>query len=364
MISLIRCTSPLKDTSLVPHHFSVTLCCSLIIGFRDIQLLICNTKWFHIDYKSSSAVLSFDQDHRKIRNDILYNLVEHFTAIHSLVLGFIPILIHSHLLSPFLFLFQRRMAGPTQDDLERQFQADLERAAALSMETLALDEFKRKQRNSGGRSEQPQLDFSTARLTISEQQQQRRRSNETTTSTSRNTAAPDLISFSGPDPNPVDLASPQSNGGAAAAAAAPAPDKHTSFVQYVDQIHQITAQQQQYLARMPQSTAITPFGRPPLGIPIAGPAGMQLMPYQAPPPSQPVAQTQPLTPDNLQKLYNSPYYGHSAGVSPFPRFPGHQYVASAVAANQAQVAAPYPGHLPQSVMNQQVHNTPLSTGNY
>lgn len=34
------------------------------------------------------------------------------------------------------------MAGPSQEALERQFQADLERAAALSMETLALEEFK------------------------------------------------------------------------------------------------------------------------------------------------------------------------------------------------------------------------------
>lgn len=35
------------------------------------------------------------------------------------------------------------MAGPSQEEMERQFQADLERAAALSMETLALEEFKR-----------------------------------------------------------------------------------------------------------------------------------------------------------------------------------------------------------------------------
>lgn len=34
------------------------------------------------------------------------------------------------------------------EEEERRFQADLERAAALSMETLALEEFKRKQRNS------------------------------------------------------------------------------------------------------------------------------------------------------------------------------------------------------------------------
>lgn len=107
---------------------------------------------------------------------------------------------------------------------------------------------------------------------------------------------------------------------AATAAAPPVADKHTSFVQYVDQIHQMNSQ---YFSRMPSSaSAITPFVRTP--IPVAGPAGMALMPYQ---PTTP--QTQPLTPDNLQKLYNSPYYP-GAGYSRFPTagggaaFPHHQ----------------------------------------
>lgn len=215
------------------------------------------------------------------------------------------------------------MATPSQDDIERQFQADLERAAALSMETLALEEFKRKQRNSTSTSASSssyrssmnaeKLDFSrTESSSVQYQQHQQRRRSEHFHSSS---TAPDLISFSGPDPNPVDLTSNSSGTsptGDIQRSAAPV-DKHTSFVQYVDQIHQLSAQQ--YSARMSSSNALTHFIRTP--IPIAGPAGMQLMPYQ---PSPPVAQTQPLTPDNLQKLYNSPYYPGSG----YSRFPSHQ----------------------------------------
>lgn len=219
------------------------------------------------------------------------------------------------------------MAAPSQDDIERQFQADLERAAALSMETLALEDFKRKQRNSASTSSSAayrssmnaeKLDFSrTESSSVQYQhQQQRRRSDHFHSSSTA--AAPDLISFSGPDPNPVDVISTNSGtsptGDIQRPAAAPV-DKHTSFVQYVDQIHQLSAQQQQYSTRMPTSNAITHFIRTP--IPVAGPAGMQLMPYQ---PSPPVPQTQPLTPDNLQKLYNSPYYPGSG----YSRFPSHQ----------------------------------------
>lgn len=251
------------------------------------------------------------------------------------------------------------MAGQPQDDLDRQFQADLERAAALSMETLALEEFKRKQRNSGQSSvaAMEHLDFSTS-SGISEQQQQRRRRD---TNTRHAANAPDLISFSGPDPNPEDLDSPQSS--VSQPKAAP-PDKHTSFVQYVGQIHQMNTQQQQYLARLPQPTAITPFGRPPLGIPIAGPTGMQLMPYQAPTP--PAVATQSLTPDNLQKLYNSPYYP-STGA--YPRYPGHVQQQQHYRAAPSGVPAVFPGHqVPQPTgMSQeavQVQNVaPLSTGN-
>lgn len=200
-----------------------------------------------------------------------------------------------------------------------------------------MEEFKRKQRSSFG---------------LSEQQQQRRHSElmafRSGTSSSAPPAPPlDLISFSGPDLNPTELDSAQQpNAGTSVI-----PDKHTSFVQFVDQIHQMTAQQHQYLA----TTASTPYGRSPLGIPIAGPAGMQLMPYQAKPPATAAApQTQPLTPDNLQKLYNSPYYaaGGVSAAGTHPRYPGpshhqqqqHHFMATAA----------FPGHLQQPLMNQQV----------
>lgn len=195
------------------------------------------------------------------------------------------------------------------DDYERQFQADLERAAALSMETLALEEFKRKQRNSGGSVQRSsrnsmtgdQLDFH--RASSSAPQDLSRRRSEVLHSSA---TAPDLISFSGPDPNPVDLMSNSQGGGSGQT---PVQDKHTSFVQYVGQIHQISTQQQQYLAGVrTANAAITPF----TPIPVAGPDGMQLMPYR--PAATPT--TQPLTPDNLQKLYNSAYY--PTGYSRFP----------------------------------------------
>lgn len=35
------------------------------------------------------------------------------------------------------------MANPNESELERQFREDLEKATALSMETLALDQFRR-----------------------------------------------------------------------------------------------------------------------------------------------------------------------------------------------------------------------------
>lgn len=37
----------------------------------------------------------------------------------------------------------RKMANQHEADLEKQFQSDLEKAAALSLETLALEQFKR-----------------------------------------------------------------------------------------------------------------------------------------------------------------------------------------------------------------------------
>lgn len=255
------------------------------------------------------------------------------------------------------------------DDAERQFQADLERAAALSMETLALEEFKRKQRNSGRSSFTPtptteQLDFSyrtTSSSTgqvLSDQQQQRRMAGS---SRAPATAAPDLISFSGPDPEFPDELTTTDSSQQRQQPNSSVPDKHTSFVQYVGQIHQMNAQQQ-YLAR----TAVTPFVRPThVPIPIAGPAGLALMPYQAPPQTQPV--TQPLTPDNLQKLYNNPpVYYPSGGVGApgaYPRYPQSHHFPQQ---QQQQYMSTFPGQQnSMAVGNQQVHASlvaQLSTG--
>lgn len=245
------------------------------------------------------------------------------------------------------------------DDMERQFQADLERAAALSMESLALDEFKRKQRNSNlGRSSSSFTSPpppSSSHGTLSDQQQQRRRSEMAggpSRSVSSSAAAPDLISFSGPDPNSIEaLATTETS------PPQPPPNAHTSFVQYVGQIHQMAAQQHQYS---------TPYVGGPVPIPIAGPAGLALMPYQAPP--QPQNQ-QPLTPDNLQKLYNSPYYpSNSQGA--YPRFPQQQHQQQHQHQQNSQYnMSTFPGHGQQvPVMHQQmpIRSTlvaPLSTGN-
>lgn len=250
----------------------------------------------------------------------------------------------------------------SQDDLERQFQADMERAAALSMESLALEEFKRKQhygRTSSSSSASDQLAFAKrASAGISEQQQERRRSDinrGAVPPTTSSVSAPDLISFSGPDPNPDSKSgSPQPSH-----TPSPVPDKHTSFVQYVDQIHQMTAHQQQYLSRMPTtSSAIIPFGRAPIPVPIGGPSGMQLMPYSPTVPPQ----NQPLTPDNLQKLYNSPYVPtNSPGYAPrYPHVqPPHQVYT------QKAAAVPFPGlyHAPVVNQPQVIGIGPLSAGN-
>ena len=176
-----------------------------------------------------------------------------------------------------------------QVDYDRQFQADLERAAALSMETLALEEFKRKQRN-GTTSQRNSITFEaqirshSSQLSSSAQEQ--RRKSEMMPSTS---AGPDLISFSAPETDSFTAeVTPKEQ----------PVDKHSSFVQYVDQIHQMAAQQKNFLGNQPNFPS--PFFR--------SPASLQLMPY-TPPPQQ---VKQPLTPDQLQKLYNSPFYGSNS----------------------------------------------------
>lgn len=245
------------------------------------------------------------------------------------------------------------MANNTSEsDYERQFQADLEKAAALSLETLALDEFKRKQRNGLAYQRNSinadQLRSMQVKQQQHQDQQQRRKSEILPSPTS---AAPDLISFSGPEESPTPQPSTSSTTAASAAASAanPIADRHTSFVQYVDQIHQINAQQQQYLASRPSpfaahASAAAPFlnnSRP--AIPVAGPAGMALMPYQAP--VQVASQPQPLTPDQLQKLYNNPYYGPSQA---YPQS-YHNFTAATAHEHQLRSAA-LPFHSPAGML--------------
>lgn len=186
------------------------------------------------------------------------------------------------------------------------------------METLALEDFKRKQRNSSASplssSSQSPSTMTFNRSSLNDQfpspaQPPQRRTEATVLHNSA--TAPDLISFSGPDAFLDDSDDLLNGTRGTSRPVSGVPDKHTSFVQYVDQIHQMSAQhQQQYLT----NAALVPFIRSPIPIPIAGPAGLQLMPYQAPPPQQTAP---PLTADNLQKLYNSPYYP-GTGYSRFP----------------------------------------------
>lgn len=175
-----------------------------------------------------------------------------------------------------------------QVDYEKQYQADLERAAALSMETLALDEFKRKQRN-GLTSQRNSITTSQIRSHPTSRQQpqieQRRRSEIIPP-----TSAPDLMSFNVPEQSVVDVVQ---------APVPPPVDKHSTFVQYVDQIHQMAAQQKTIMGGSSQ------YPRP--FYPNLAGAGMQLMPYVGPGSSGTQPQKQPLTPDQLQKLYDSPY---------------------------------------------------------
>ncbi|GAB0091122.1 phosphatidylinositol 4-phosphate 3-kinase C2 domain-containing subunit beta [Sergentomyia squamirostris] len=191
------------------------------------------------------------------------------------------------------------MANP--QDFDQQFQADLEKATALSLESLALEQFRRKKLGLPPIEESGEIGKSSIPV---------RRHSEIHANTSRNAGGghrvreedqPDLISFVAPEreSKPPEVVEN---------------DAHSNFVQLVDQMHSLRARQ------MSENNLYRSQS-------VQNPYAWQVMPYNfnqpaanlgtVPPPyAQNPGATGPLTSDQLTKLYSMNQYSAGASVQP------------------------------------------------
>ncbi|XP_058466396.1 phosphatidylinositol 4-phosphate 3-kinase C2 domain-containing subunit beta [Malaya genurostris] len=235
------------------------------------------------------------------------------------------------------------MANRNETDLEQQFLADLEKAKALSLETLELEKIRKLRYSHPDRSV-----YSEAK-TLEEYKnyiQRKAQLHQGVTHTNKNISAPsapqrnnlelrpaatgahesggkdeaDLISFNAPPqpPNPQDEA-------------------HNNLKELVDQMHRLNTHNSSFehsfktqrSMSMSSATAFGAYSATYLQQQVAqnyNPATMQLVPY-----TQPTTKPKVLTPDELNRLYNMPTYGtvpvgpHQPGFVPQPQYPVVKY---------------------------------------
>ncbi|XP_055692342.1 phosphatidylinositol 4-phosphate 3-kinase C2 domain-containing subunit alpha isoform X1 [Lutzomyia longipalpis] len=227
------------------------------------------------------------------------------------------------------------------DEYDQQFQADLEKATALSLESLALEQFRRKKLGL------PPIEEAPLRLTKPQGNVPARRHSEIHTTSSAvpvrrpDEDQPDLISFSGAE---------------GAAEVPPAKEEntaHSNFIQLVDQLHTIRAKQlteggaapfrSQSMQTPPAySWQLVPYNLNQSAANLTATPYMpqQQNPFHYPDPTKPIPppggqSTAPLTPEQLSKLYSMNSYPGapqpSAYANPYgayyPPYPQHPAAA-------------------------------------
>ncbi|XP_059622925.1 phosphatidylinositol 4-phosphate 3-kinase C2 domain-containing subunit beta [Phlebotomus argentipes] len=204
------------------------------------------------------------------------------------------------------------------EDFDQQFQADLEKATALSLESLALEQFRRKKlglppiEESSLLNSKPTSQLPTRRHSDIHHNVPlpgsipRRRQDED---------QPDLISFS--QPEGVQETPPRAENTA-----------HDNFVQLVDQMHTLRAKQLSennlYRSQSLQNPA-TSYSWQLMPYNLNHTASNPAQPYTPPPPLQGPNTAAPLTPDQLTRLYSmSPYaqQPNTSAASPYSAHPG------------------------------------------
>uniref|UniRef100_A0A6B2ECM5 Putative phosphatidylinositol 3-kinase vps34 involved in signal transduction n=1 Tax=Phlebotomus kandelakii TaxID=1109342 RepID=A0A6B2ECM5_9DIPT len=198
------------------------------------------------------------------------------------------------------------------EDFDQQFQADLEKATALSLESLALEQFRRKKLGL------PPIEESTLRLSKPSSQVPTRRHSEIHTNVPTQSGSGtrtrdseedqlDLISFSGAE------------GGEQEATPKVEDTAHSNFVQLVDQMHSLRAKQLSennlFRSQSLQNPAgyswqLMPYNLNQTAANLGGQTYNQ-NPFQYPDnvvQKPPANTTTPLTPEQLTRLYSmSPY---------------------------------------------------------
>lgn len=250
------------------------------------------------------------------------------------------------------------MASRNEVDMEKQFLAELEKAKALSLETFELDKIRQQRysqpeslNKSDSRTLAEYKTYLERRAKLHQGPDPRsastantvhlprafRHSNETRTSVQdsnlpRGKDEADLISFNAPPapPNPQDEA-------------------HNNLKELVDQMHRLNTQnpyEQGFKTQrsLSMSSASSYGGYSPAYLQQQvvqnfNPAAMQIVPY-----NQQTAKPKPLTPDELNRLYNMPVYGTvpagpppQAGYIAQPHFPPVNYPQTATVFPPQQV---------------------------
>ncbi|XP_017863725.1 PREDICTED: phosphatidylinositol 4-phosphate 3-kinase C2 domain-containing subunit alpha [Drosophila arizonae] len=204
------------------------------------------------------------------------------------------------------------MSNQAQIDYDRQFQEDLAKATALSLEQQALDDYRRNKKYGTG------YQTVSADYYSQQQQQQQQRSHGAvqrrhsevhqasssySSSAGRSSTPPAQANNGNGDNDLICFASPTTK--------QPTSESGSTFERLIEDLQRLQTNSPQTAlvpvgpvaaaTPMPVQYAAPPYGVPPLG--GAGGVGMQLVPYQAPP-QQP--QQRPLNNEELQRLYSMP----------------------------------------------------------
>lgn len=253
---------------------------------------------------------------------------------------------------------ERIMSNQAQIDSERQFQEDLAKATALSLEQQALDDYRRHKKYGS--------DYYTQQQHYQQQQQQRnyniaqRRHSEvhqgvsTLSSANERSRTPPAQTGNNGNGN-----SNSSNGNGESdliCFASPTSKLPTGSENGETPFERLIEDLQRMQTNHPQ-TALVPVGpaaaTPPVAMPYPGAAaptyatvptgmGMQLVPYQPTTPS--TQQTRPLNHEELQRLYSMPSQLAVQPIQPgFVYYPT-QFTAPVVPGSAAYMPPQYPAH--------------------
>ncbi|ALC43846.1 Pi3K68D [Drosophila busckii] len=227
------------------------------------------------------------------------------------------------------------MSNQAPIDYDRQFQDDLAKATALSLEQQALDDYRRNKKYGTNYQDYAyssnQRRYSDVHQSAAAPLHHVERSRTPPAQTGNGNKESDLICFASPTSKEP-----------------PPPESSSPFERLIEDLHRMqTSNPQSALVPVGPVAAATPlplhYAPPPYGTMPAA-AGMQLVPYQAIP-QQP--QQRPLNPEELQRLYSMPNQLALQPVAPvrpagFVYYP--PYATPVVPGSAAYMPPQYPAH--------------------